>query len=170
MEDSFAYAKDKWYKSHAIPDFKVEDLVLLSTTNFNNIKEFKKLKNSFSGPFIIKALHGEDFVEVELSKELSNKHPTFPVTLMKPYKSGDAEKLPLSNKVPQHIPPIESPGTRKFTKVLKERELRSKKLREYLVRYSDPACEDEWFAENNIPEATKILRRSGHTRNKNITK
>ncbi|MBW0555907.1 hypothetical protein O181_095622 [Austropuccinia psidii MF-1] len=38
MEDSFAYAKDKWDKSHAIPDFKVGDLVLVSTTNFNNIK------------------------------------------------------------------------------------------------------------------------------------
>ncbi|MBW0572911.1 hypothetical protein O181_112626 [Austropuccinia psidii MF-1] len=38
MEDSFAYAKDKWDKPHATPDFKVGDLVLLSTTHFNNIK------------------------------------------------------------------------------------------------------------------------------------
>ncbi|MBW0577870.1 hypothetical protein O181_117585 [Austropuccinia psidii MF-1] len=38
MEDSFAYAKDKWDKSHATPDFKVGDLVLLSTTDFNKIK------------------------------------------------------------------------------------------------------------------------------------
>ncbi|MBW0579325.1 hypothetical protein O181_119040, partial [Austropuccinia psidii MF-1] len=28
MEDSFAYAKDEWDKSHATPDFKVGDLVL----------------------------------------------------------------------------------------------------------------------------------------------
>ncbi|MBW0591300.1 hypothetical protein O181_131015 [Austropuccinia psidii MF-1] len=47
MEDSFAYAKDKWDKSHATPDFKVGDLVLVSTTNFNNIKGFKKPKDSF---------------------------------------------------------------------------------------------------------------------------
>ncbi|MBW0550486.1 hypothetical protein O181_090201 [Austropuccinia psidii MF-1] len=58
MEDSFAYAKDKWDKSHATPDFKVVDLVLVSTTNFNNIKGCKKVKVSFSGPFVIKALHG----------------------------------------------------------------------------------------------------------------
>ncbi|MBW0537037.1 hypothetical protein O181_076752 [Austropuccinia psidii MF-1] len=38
MEDSFAYAKEKWDKSHATPDFKVGDLLLVSTTNFNNIK------------------------------------------------------------------------------------------------------------------------------------
>ncbi|MBW0552460.1 hypothetical protein O181_092175 [Austropuccinia psidii MF-1] len=64
MEDSFAYAKDKWDKSHTTPDFKVGDLVLVSTTNFNNIKGCKKLKDSFAGPFVIKALHGENAVEV----------------------------------------------------------------------------------------------------------
>ncbi|MBW0566634.1 hypothetical protein O181_106349 [Austropuccinia psidii MF-1] len=58
MEDSFAYAKDKWDKSHSNPDFKVGDLVLVSTTKFNNIKGFKNLKDSFAGPFVIKALHG----------------------------------------------------------------------------------------------------------------
>ncbi|MBW0513266.1 hypothetical protein O181_052981 [Austropuccinia psidii MF-1] len=114
MEDSFSYAKDKWDKSHATPDFKVEYLVLVSTTNFNNIKGCKKLKDSFAGPFFVKALHGENAVEVELSEELSNKHPTFPVSLIKPYQSSDAEKFPLRNKVPQYIPPIESSGTKKF--------------------------------------------------------
>ncbi|MBW0514475.1 hypothetical protein O181_054190 [Austropuccinia psidii MF-1] len=108
MEDSFAYAKDKWEKSHATPDFKVGDLVLVSTTNFNNIKECKKLKDSFAEPFVIKALHGENAVEVELSEELDNKNPTFTVSLIKPYKSSDAEKFPLRNKVPQVIPPIET--------------------------------------------------------------
>ncbi|MBW0508578.1 hypothetical protein O181_048293 [Austropuccinia psidii MF-1] len=47
MEDYCAYAKENWDKSHAIPDFKVGDFVLLSTINFNNIKGFKKLKDSF---------------------------------------------------------------------------------------------------------------------------
>ncbi|MBW0548064.1 hypothetical protein O181_087779 [Austropuccinia psidii MF-1] len=62
MEDSFSYAKDKWDKSHATPDFKVEDLVLVSTTNFNNIKGCKNLKDSFAGPFGIKNLHGGNSV------------------------------------------------------------------------------------------------------------
>ncbi|MBW0550924.1 hypothetical protein O181_090639 [Austropuccinia psidii MF-1] len=84
MEDSFAYAKDKWDKSHATEDFKVGDLVLVSTTNFNNIKGFKKLKDSFEVPFVIKGLHGENAVEVELSEELSKEHPTFSVSLIKP--------------------------------------------------------------------------------------
>ncbi|MBW0581563.1 hypothetical protein O181_121278 [Austropuccinia psidii MF-1] len=106
MEDSFAYAKDKWDKSHATPDFKVGDLVLVSTTNFNNIKGCKELQDSFAGPFVIKAFHGENAVAVELSEELSNKNPTFPASLIKPSKSNDAERLPFRNKVPQVIPPI----------------------------------------------------------------
>ncbi|MBW0550528.1 hypothetical protein O181_090243 [Austropuccinia psidii MF-1] len=170
MEDSFAYAKDKLDKSHATPDFKLGDLVLVSTTNFKNIKGCKNLRESFAGPFVIKALHGENYVELELSEELSNKHPTFPVSLIKPYKSSDAERFPLRNKVPQVIPPIESSGSKKITKVLKERKLRTNKVREYLVRYSDPTCEDEWFPEKDIPEATKLLRRFRNTRNNNITK
>ncbi|MBW0589619.1 hypothetical protein O181_129334 [Austropuccinia psidii MF-1] len=94
MEDSFASTKDKWDKSHATPDLKVGDLVLVSATSFNNIKGCKKLKDSFAGPFFIKTLHGENAVEVELSEELSNQHPTFPVSLIKPYKSSDVEKFP----------------------------------------------------------------------------
>ncbi|MBW0504387.1 hypothetical protein O181_044102 [Austropuccinia psidii MF-1] len=170
MEDSFAYAKDKWDKSHATPDFKVGDLVLVSTTNFNNIQGCKNLKDSFAGPFVIKALHGENAFEVELSEELTNKHPTFQVSFKKPYKSSDSENFPLRNTVPRFIPPIESSGIKKITNTLKERELRANKLREYLVRYSDPPCEDEWLAEKYIPEATKLFRRFRHTRNSNIQK
>ncbi|MBW0465621.1 hypothetical protein O181_005336 [Austropuccinia psidii MF-1] len=145
MEDSFSYAKGKWDKSHATADFKVRDLVIVSTTNLNNIRGCKNLKDSFSGSFVIKVLHGGNAVEVELSEELSNKHPTFQVSLIKPYKSSDAEKFPLRDKAPQVIPPIESSGIKKITKVLKEKKLRTNKVREYLVRYSDPTSEDEWL-------------------------
>ncbi|MBW0593561.1 hypothetical protein O181_133276 [Austropuccinia psidii MF-1] len=116
MEDSFAYAKDKWNKSHATPDFKIKDLILVSTTNFNKIKGCKKLKNFLAGPFVIKDLHGENSIEVELSEQLSNKHHTFPVSVIKTYKSGDTEKFPLRNKVSHHIPPVESSGIKKITK------------------------------------------------------
>ncbi|MBW0514798.1 hypothetical protein O181_054513 [Austropuccinia psidii MF-1] len=51
MNDAFDYAKQKWHKSHKVPDFKVGDLVLVSTLNLNNIKGPKKLKDSYVGPF-----------------------------------------------------------------------------------------------------------------------
>ncbi|MBW0494972.1 hypothetical protein O181_034687 [Austropuccinia psidii MF-1] len=61
MNDSFDYAKQKCDKSHKLPDFKVRDLVLVSTFNFDNIKGPKKLKDCYVGPFFIVALllHGE---------------------------------------------------------------------------------------------------------------
>ncbi|MBW0570671.1 hypothetical protein O181_110386 [Austropuccinia psidii MF-1] len=85
MNYAFDYSKKKWDKSHKVPDFKVGDLVLVSTLNYINIKGPKKLEDSDLGPFVIVALHGTNSVQVELSGELENKHPTFPVNLIKPY-------------------------------------------------------------------------------------
>ncbi|MBW0508441.1 hypothetical protein O181_048156 [Austropuccinia psidii MF-1] len=48
MNDAFEYAKQKWDKSNKTPEFKVGDLILVSTLNFNNIKGPKKLKDYFS--------------------------------------------------------------------------------------------------------------------------
>ncbi|MBW0556193.1 hypothetical protein O181_095908 [Austropuccinia psidii MF-1] len=64
MNDTFDYAKQKWDKSHKVPDFKVGDLVLVSTLNFKNIKGPNKLKDSYVGPFVIVALHGTNAVQV----------------------------------------------------------------------------------------------------------
>ncbi|MBW0502561.1 hypothetical protein O181_042276 [Austropuccinia psidii MF-1] len=36
--DAFEYAKQKWDKSHKTPEFKVGDLILLSTLSFHDIK------------------------------------------------------------------------------------------------------------------------------------
>ncbi|MBW0471100.1 hypothetical protein O181_010815 [Austropuccinia psidii MF-1] len=118
------YAKERWDKSHKPPDFKIGYLVLVSTLNLNNIKGPKKLKYSFSGPFMIKALHGLNAVQLELTGELINKHPSFPV-----------------------IPPLEEGEERKIVKVLKGRKTRNKKEREYLVRYINPTQEYYWLLE-----------------------
>ncbi|MBW0552034.1 hypothetical protein O181_091749 [Austropuccinia psidii MF-1] len=112
----------------------VGDLEIVSTAKVNNIKGCKNLKDSFSGPFVITSLHGENSVELEFSEELSKKHTKFSISLIKPYKCGDAGKFPLRNKVLQHLPLVESSGTNKITKFLKEIKYRPKKLREYLVR------------------------------------
>ncbi|MBW0492949.1 hypothetical protein O181_032664 [Austropuccinia psidii MF-1] len=67
MNDAFDYAKQKWDKSHKVPDLKVGELVLVSTLDFNNIKVPKKLKYSYLGPFVIVPLHVTNAVQVELS-------------------------------------------------------------------------------------------------------
>ncbi|MBW0503846.1 hypothetical protein O181_043561 [Austropuccinia psidii MF-1] len=85
MQESFKYSKERWDEIHKPPHFKVGDLVLVSTLNFNNIKGPKKLKDSFAGPFMIKALNGPNAVQLELTGELMNNQPTFPVSLINPY-------------------------------------------------------------------------------------
>ncbi|MBW0575808.1 hypothetical protein O181_115523 [Austropuccinia psidii MF-1] len=159
MNDAFEYAKQKWDKSHKVPDLKVGHLVLVSTLSFNNMKGSKKLKDSYVGPFIIVDLHGTSAVQVELNVELKNKHPTFPVNLIKPYQQTDKEVFPLRNPTPLTVPPVEQDEDKKIKKVIKERRLRGKHHREYLVRYRNPVHEDEWLAESVIPDSDKLLRR-----------
>ncbi|MBW0497480.1 hypothetical protein O181_037195 [Austropuccinia psidii MF-1] len=85
MQDYCEYANKRWDKSHKPPNFKIGYLVLVSNLNFNNIKGPKKLKDSFAGPFMMKALHGPNAVQLELTGELMNKHPDFPVSLIETY-------------------------------------------------------------------------------------
>ncbi|MBW0520637.1 hypothetical protein O181_060352 [Austropuccinia psidii MF-1] len=111
----------KWDKIHKPPELKIGDLVLVSALNSKNRKGPKKLKDSFAGPFIIKALNGPNAVKLELTGELMNKHPTFPVSLIKPYRSSDKELFPLRNKHPLEIPPSKEGEEKQIVKVLKER-------------------------------------------------
>ncbi|MBW0579702.1 hypothetical protein O181_119417 [Austropuccinia psidii MF-1] len=114
---------------------------------------------------MIKALHGPNSVQLELTGELMNKHPTFPVSLIKPYSSSDKELFPLRNKPPLEIPPLEEGEEKKIWKVLKERRTRNKKEREYLVRYRNPTQEDKWVLEKDIKNSDKLLRRLRHEKN-----
>ncbi|MBW0518165.1 hypothetical protein O181_057880 [Austropuccinia psidii MF-1] len=100
MQDSVQYEKEIRDKNHKQPDFKVGDLVLVSTLKFNNRKGSKKLKYSLSGVFMIREINGPDAVQLELTGELMNKHPTFPVSPIKPYSSSDKELFPLISKPP----------------------------------------------------------------------
>ncbi|MBW0544305.1 hypothetical protein O181_084020 [Austropuccinia psidii MF-1] len=122
MNDNFDYAKQKWDKSH-----KVGDLVPVLTLNFNNIKGPQKLKDFYVGPFVIVSLHGTIAAQVELS--------------------ADKELFPLRNPTPLNVPPVEQSEDKRIRKVIKERRLRGKNQREYLVTYRNTGHEDEWLAE-----------------------
>ncbi|MBW0476083.1 hypothetical protein O181_015798 [Austropuccinia psidii MF-1] len=103
----------------------------------------KKPKYSYVGPFAIVYLHGTNAVQVELSGELENKHPTFPVSLMKAYKTADNELFPLSNPAPLTSPPVEQSEHKRRKKFIKERRLRGKIQKEYLVGYLNPVHENK---------------------------
>ncbi|MBW0467705.1 hypothetical protein O181_007420 [Austropuccinia psidii MF-1] len=126
MNDTFDYAKQKWDKSQKVQDFKVGDLVPVSTLNFINIKGPKKLEDCYVGPFVIVALDRTNAVQVELSSGLENKHPTFPVSLIKHYQPAEKELFPLRNPTPLAVPPVEQNEDKEINKVITERRLRGK--------------------------------------------
>ncbi|MBW0529350.1 hypothetical protein O181_069065 [Austropuccinia psidii MF-1] len=124
----------------------------------------KKPKYSYLGTFVIVALHGTNAVQVEFSGELEDKHPTFPVSLMKPYQPADKELFPLRQPTPLTVPPVEQSEENKIKKFIKERRFRGKNQREYLVRYRNPVHEDEWLEESDITDSDRLLRRFRHER------
>ncbi|MBW0582002.1 hypothetical protein O181_121717 [Austropuccinia psidii MF-1] len=101
----------------------------------------------------MKALHGTNAVQVELSGELENKHPTFPFSLAKHYTSSDKELFPSRNETPLEVPPLDKSEEKKVLKVLNKRRLRGKDDREYLVRYKNPQHEEEWIVAEKIPDS-----------------
>ncbi|MBW0496518.1 hypothetical protein O181_036233 [Austropuccinia psidii MF-1] len=124
----------------------------------------RKPNNSYVGPFFIVSLHGKNAVQVELSGELENKHPTFPVSLIKPYQPSDKESFPLRNPTSLTVPQVEQSEDKKIKKFIKERRLRGKNKREYLFRYRNPVHEDEWVAKSEIFDSDKLWRRFRHER------
>ncbi|MBW0593379.1 hypothetical protein O181_133094 [Austropuccinia psidii MF-1] len=157
MNDAFEYGKQKWDKSHKTPEFKVGDLILVSTLSFDNNKGPNKLKDSFAGTLIIKALHGTNAVQVELPGELENKHPDFPVSLVKHYTLSDKELFPLRNEKPLEVPSLDQSEEKKVLKFFEERRLRGKNEREYLARYKNPQNEEEWIVAERNPDAQRFL-------------
>ncbi|MBW0501502.1 hypothetical protein O181_041217 [Austropuccinia psidii MF-1] len=89
------------------PRLLAETLSFIFNLEFNNIKGPKKLKYSYLGPFVKISLHGTNAVQVKLSGELENKHPTFTIRMMKPYQPADKELFPLRNPTPLTVPPVE---------------------------------------------------------------
>ncbi|MBW0509120.1 hypothetical protein O181_048835 [Austropuccinia psidii MF-1] len=112
--------------------------IMLDKMKHHATQSPKKGKYSYVGPFVIVAFHGTNTVQVELSGELENKHPTFPVSLIKPYQLADKEFFPLRNPTPLTVPPVEQNENKKIEKVIKGRRLRGKNQREYSVRYRNP--------------------------------
>ncbi|MBW0551446.1 hypothetical protein O181_091161 [Austropuccinia psidii MF-1] len=157
------YNKQRWDKSHMEPDFKGGEQVLVSTLNFNNLKEQKKMRDSFLGPFTIIKLIGETAVVVKLTEEFSRKHPVIPMSLVKQYFQPEEAKLPSRkrNPTPPEIVEVEdSPVPVK--KIIKARKIRlnGKDLRKYLVGFKNQrADKDKWLEEDAIPEGILKLRR-----------
>ncbi|MBW0494189.1 hypothetical protein O181_033904 [Austropuccinia psidii MF-1] len=130
------YKNQRWDKSQMEPDFKEGEQVKLI---------------------------GENAVEVQLTEQLSRKHPVFPVILVKPYFQTEEHKFTSRKKNPtlEDIVEVEdTPGP--VRKIIKARKIRlnDKNQRQYLVIFKNTTADkDKWFAEDAIPDGKLHLRK-----------
>ncbi|MBW0559010.1 hypothetical protein O181_098725 [Austropuccinia psidii MF-1] len=92
--------------------------IMLDKLKHHAKKSPKKPKDSYVGPFVIFALHGTNAVQVEFCGELENKHPTFSVSLIKPYQPAEKELFLLRNPTPLTVPQVEQSKDKKIKKII----------------------------------------------------
>jgi hypothetical protein len=160
VKEAVDYNKERWDKSHKDHDLKVGNQVLISTVNFNNLAGPRKLKDAFIGPFVIKAFHGRNAVEVILTEQFSQRHPTFPISLCKKYI--DPNKNSLRSEEPVVLPPVELEVLDKVpSKILGEKIVRKqgKDCKLYLVRFKNcQPDQDMWLEVDKINNCQVLLR------------
>ena len=161
VEKAVAYNKQRWDNMHKEPDFKVGDLVLVSNANWTNLQGSRKLRDSFAGPFVIRALHGKNAVEVILTGELTRKHPTFPVSLIKKYEKSDRDKFPTRGRIRVEIPPLDKTDPTEISMILGEqvRKVNGRDVRLFWCRFKDCSSDyDKWLEEHQISNSSRLLR------------
>jgi hypothetical protein len=162
ISEAVAYNKEIWDKSHKQPDLQIVDLDLISTLNFHNLKGNRKLKDSFVGPFVVHCLHGNNAVEVILAGEFSQRHPTFPISLVKKF-IGENPSTP-QQVMQDHstLPDNHQIKSRMPSKVLDEKIIRTqgKEVRQYLVRFKNSSTDDDqWLNKEDIKNFDTLVRR-----------
>ncbi|MBW0467244.1 hypothetical protein O181_006959 [Austropuccinia psidii MF-1] len=156
------YNKRRYDKTLMEPDFREGDQLLVCTLNFNKLKEPKKMRDSFVGPFNIIKLIGKSSVKVRITEEFFRKHPVFPVSLVKPYFQTREDMFPsrMKTTTPPEIVEVED-SPEPVKKIIKARKIRlnGKDQRQYSVRFKNQtAGKDKLLTEDAIPDGNLHLR------------
>ena len=151
-------ARDR-YKSYADAGrvdthFHVGDQVLLSTLNINKHQQCRKLYPKYIGPFTIIRMIGDVAYTLDLPPTVPI-HPTFHVSLLKPYYPGRTPRPP---PVPLEI---EGHTEYEVESILLHREVTSKRHKslQYYVKWLNCGPEDcTWEPETHLKNAPLKLQ------------
>ena len=143
----------KFYnQNHTPKEYKVGDLVMLSTKYLRQKRPKKKLSHRYTGPFRVQDVVGKQVYRLFLPSDYQI-HPVFHVSLLEPYqrRRGDTETPVLPN--PELI---DDQPEWDVEKILDRR--RKNGRLEYLVRWAGyPQEYDQWEPEEHL-EGAQALR------------
>lgn len=164
LEKAWLKAKEsqaKWYnKNHRPIEFKVKDLVLLSSKNIRTVRASKKLDHRFLGPFKIEKRIGKQAYRLALPSKYSRIHNVFHVSLLEPYYQRTGE-------TPHVIQPDLIDGQESW-EVLDILDKRTRKgTDEYLIRWKGfgPA-DDSWEPISNLDQCLELVQEFHQRRSK----
>ena len=154
QNEKMANYANKFRKAH---DFKVNDLVWLSTKNlsFEEGSGSRKLNPKFCGPFKIKEKITDVTFRLQLSEPMKARgiHDAFHVSLLKPFKP---DKF---NRYDKPLPPVHIEDGDEYYEV--EAILASKKVRgkmNYLVKWKGyPDSENSWQTREDLKNSQELL-------------
>jgi hypothetical protein len=159
LETSWRKTKEsqaKWYnKYHRPVEFKVGDMVLLSSKNIKTVRTSKKLDDRFLGPFRIEQRIGKQAYRLKLPRKYSRLHPVFHISLLELYHKRAGETLNI-------IQPDLIDGEEVYeVKDVLDRRIKNGN-EEYLIRWKGygPA-DDSWEPRknlNNLEDKIKLLQ------------
>jgi len=148
--------------------FKVGDQVLLSTANLNlNLKTHRKLLPRWVGPFtVIKAVSDVAYtLDLPAPYVRANVHPTFHVSLLKPYKSDGATHPPapliIDGEMEYEVEDILQFRTLRTNQRAKRDGTLTKgrERKEYLVKWKGYGYEHcTWEPETNLTHCHELLQ------------
>uniref|UniRef100_A0A803TR04 Gypsy retrotransposon integrase-like protein 1 n=1 Tax=Anolis carolinensis TaxID=28377 RepID=A0A803TR04_ANOCA len=151
------YKKYADRKRTAPPDYKVGELVYLSTKHLKSTQPSRKLSPRYVGPFPISAVVNPVTVRLQLPHRWRKVHPVFHVSLLKPAPNTHRWSKPGADPVPIMV------GAHthfEIKDILDSKKSRGKLY--YLVQWSSQTLHPEWVAAEHV-KAPK-LRKQFHTK------
>ena len=139
--------KQQYDKRHLPRTYHIGDWIMLRTKHIDTGRPAKKLDNKQIGPFQVSTCVGHQAYTLQLPPQWHQIHPTYHVSLLKPWKGTNA---------PYKQPgPVNDDNDYAMEKVLAHKDMRNN--RKYLVKWTGWLKEDAtWEPEEHLSNSAAL--------------
>lgn len=144
-EKAQEYQERYFNKHHRSQEFKIDDLVMLSTKHLRRQQPSAKLTPQWIGPFRVQDIIGRQAYKLILPTDMKI-HPVIHTSRLKPYEVREGEMPPL----PTSLPLVEE-GDELQYEVERIIDVKGRRRCEYLIKWKDwPDEYNQWVPEQDI--------------------